>query len=121
MKNSWGQELEIGSVVYRGARLGNGSEYKLGVVCNIKNGKATVEWKYTANSRWINVDGELVVVPYLYEHRASKGTPSIESLIVVDLDFDELSRQASFHKIIDRNMKFNSIQEYKDAFASFSV
>lgn len=119
MKNSWGQEITVGTVVYRGARLGNGSEYKLGVVVSTKNGKATVQWKYRASTRWINVDGELVIVPHLWEHRDSKGTPSLESLIAVDIDMKELERQASFHKSIDRDVRFRSLQEYEEALDSY--
>lgn len=120
MKNSWGQEISNGTLVYRGARLGNGSEYKLGEVVSIKDGKPRIKWLFRANTRWINVDGNLVSVPYVYEvNGGGLGTPSVEGLVVVDFDIEELRRQVSFHNSIDRDVRFRDKNEYEEALDSY--
>lgn len=96
MKNWLGQDIEVGTVVYRGARLRNGSEYKVGVVSSIKDGnKVQVEWKYEHGNLWDLIDtGQkwsngttrydrqfVAHVPYPMN---SKGNPNPESLIVLD-------------------------------------
>ena len=51
MYNWLGQEVKLGSVVGRGARIGNGSEFKIGVVTELfeDEQKVRVEWKYTSD------------------------------------------------------------------------
>ncbi len=46
MRNWLGQDIQVGSVVYRGARSGNTSEYKVGLVTklNEEKKKVTVDW-----------------------------------------------------------------------------
>lgn len=122
MKNSWGQELTVGAVVYRGARDGNSSEYKVGVVQSLKVGKPPrVKWMYEASVRWIRVDGEQVRVPSLWKMTNSSGSPSLESLIVVGLDIEELERQAQFYKSFDADMDFSSMQEFEHALETFTM
>lgn len=117
MKNSWGQDIEVGSLVYRGARQGNSSEYKMGVVESLKPGKPPrVKWLFESYSKWIRVDGQQVSVPYAYKmNRASSGSPSADSLVVVDFDLQELERRYDFIKSIDQNAEFSSMQEFETA------
>jgi len=57
MQNGWGQEIKVGDVVYRGARQGNSSEYKLGVVQSVNPGKnPRVKWIFESSIKWIQVD-----------------------------------------------------------------
>lgn len=121
MKNSWNQEINVGSVVYRGARLGNGSEYKMGVVISIDGEKPRVEWKFKAYGRWINANGQRHHVPHMYECQSSKGFPSLDSLVVVDFDVNELERQARFHKSINHDTDFRSLEDYYDALNNFPM
>lgn len=46
MKNWLGQDIEVGSIVYRGAREGNTSSYKVGRVLEVRpeRAKVTVQW-----------------------------------------------------------------------------
>lgn len=122
MKNSWGQEIEVGSVVYRGARQGNSSEYKVGVVESLKPGKPPrVKWQFESTVQWIRVDGEQVLVPAIWKMRSSAGSPSPDSLVVVDFDLDELDRRAEFHKSVNRDSQFFSMEEYQTALDTFQV
>ncbi|QNN99199.1 hypothetical protein SEA_FAUST_102 [Streptomyces phage Faust] len=120
MFNSWGQRLEEGSVVYRGARQGNSSEYKVGVVESLKPGKnPRIKWRFEATVRWIRIDGEQVLVPCIWSMN-SAGSPSIDGLVVVDFDLDELERRAQFFKSIN-GVAFNSLQEFNVALATFQM
>lgn len=122
MKNSWGQELKVGSVIYRGARKGNSSEYKVGVVESIKNDKPRVKWLFQSYTRWVRIDGELVSIPYAHKFgKGSSGSPSVDGLVVVDFDLDELERKADFFKQFDRDTEFMSMKEFKDALDNHRV
>ncbi len=122
MINSWGQEIKVGSVVYRGARQGNSSEYKVGVVESLKPGKPPrVKWMYESSARWVRVDGKQVLVPSIWAMGNSSGSPSPDSLVVVDFDLDELKRRAEFFKSIDRDTEFFSMEEFSNALTTFHV
>ena len=119
MRNCWGQKIEIGSVVYRGARQGNSSEFKLGTVESIKNRKPRVKWMFESGTRWIRIDGEMATIPYVYKmRRESFGNPSVEGLVVVDMNLEELERQSQFFSTLDRESEFRSWQEYEDVLES---
>lgn len=94
MKNWLGQDIKVGSPVYRGARQGNTSEYKVGIVESIKGNKIRVNWKYTHSSLWELVDRGAVwadgsprkdrdFVAYVPRLIDSKGGPGIDSLILL--------------------------------------
>lgn len=120
MFNSWGQELKVGSVVYRGARHGNSSEYKVGVVESLKPGKPPrINWKFEATGRWIRIGGQQVFVPCIYSIKSS-GSPSVDGLVVIDFDLDELNRRSEFFKSIN-GVEFFSLQEFNIALATFQV
>lgn len=113
IRNSWGQKIEVGTFVYRGARLGNSSDYKAGVVESIKDGKPRVRWLYRSNGRWIKIDGERILVPYVYEvGRASLGVPPLESIVVADFDLERLERLAAIHKEFPKDIEFTDMEDY---------
>lgn len=94
MKNWLGQDILPGSVVYRGARDGNSSSYKVGAVQTIKANKVRVDWKYTYTSLWEHVDRgaknydgstrlDRDFVAYVPWKIHSGGSPGIDSLIAL--------------------------------------
>ncbi|WNN94684.1 hypothetical protein SEA_PHREDRICK_104 [Streptomyces phage Phredrick] len=87
MLNWLGQDVKVGSVVFRGARQGNTSSHKIGVVesINEETRKARVAWKYECGGQWIRPDqGKqyFLEVPYKLSDK-SKGNPDIGPLVVV--------------------------------------
>ena len=89
IKNWMGQEIEEGSYVYRGARDGNSSSYKVGKVLYLtpEKGTARVEWLYYPSSKWVQTgtdrrDGHWIDV-IGKDQNSSKGSPSINSLILI--------------------------------------
>lgn len=87
MLNWLGQDVKVGSVVFRGARQGNSSSHKIGVVesLNEKTRKVRVAWKYELGVQWIRpAQGK----PYYFEapyklSDKSKGSPDVGPLVVV--------------------------------------
>lgn len=74
MRNWLGQDIEVGSWVYRGGRRGSGSEFKAGKVKKMPEGKAPrVDWIFAPMSNGTK----------LYESR-SAGNPTFESLVKLD-------------------------------------
>ena len=99
MKNWIGQDIEVGSIVGRGAREGNTSSFKVGRVVKLMPDKlkVTVEWQYepttiydknNKGSYWDRV--ALGCLPY--SGYVGKGSPSIDSLFL--LSEDDLARAA---------------------------
>lgn len=92
MRNVWGQEIVVGSLVYRGARQGNSSEYKIGVILTMAEGKAPrVKWLFESSLKWLVVGTESVRYPYA-KRVANQGSPAFDSLIRCDMDIEELGR-----------------------------
>lgn len=122
MYNSWGQKIKPNILVYRGARDGNSSEFKAGVVESVKNGKPRVRWMWKASSRRIKIDGEYVWIPYVYEmSRHSSGSPSLDSLIVPDVDLEWVKHAAKVHKNLPSDIEFNTLEEYYMFIQDFAV
>lgn len=87
MLNWLGQDVKVGSVVFRGARQGNSSSHKIGVVesLNEKTRKARVAWKYELGVEWIRpAQGQSYYLerPHKLSERA-KGSPDVGPLVVV--------------------------------------
>ena len=88
MVTNWlGQEIEVGSFVYRGARAGNTSSYKIGVVTKIKEDKVTVKWGAEApysdtNYAWFNNQRIDLDIPALWSVGGS-GTSHKNTLVVL--------------------------------------
>lgn len=96
MRNWLGQDIQVGSVVYRGARAGNTSSFSVGVVSRLDEdkGKVRVDWKYgpsnyiwrkrnpTDRAEWLDVG-----IPGRLQ---GSGSPGIDSVVLIDVDFDLL-------------------------------
>lgn len=56
MLNWLGQDIVAGTVVYRGARQGDSSEFRVGVVSKINEatGKVTVAWKWVGSTATVS-------------------------------------------------------------------
>ena len=87
MLNWLGQDVKAGSVVFRGARQGNSSSHKIGVVeyVNEETRKVRVAWKYECGGDWIRPEQEK---PYFFEapyklSDKSKGTCDVGPLVVL--------------------------------------
>lgn len=85
-----GQEIKVGTPVYRGARDGNSSSFKVGVVKGVYMKEesrgdiyftAKVEWAFEPGVRWDINKYESYV-----RRIASTGNPSIDSLVALDVD-----------------------------------
>lgn len=91
MRNWAGQEIKVGSVVWRGARDGNSSTFKIGVVekLNSTTGRPTVKWMYTHGRYWL-VERHIPKRAWDFLPRvirlSSKGSPDPDSLAVIDMD-----------------------------------
>ena len=71
--NWLGQELTVGSKVYRGARDGNASSFKVGVVTKLA--PFTVNWLF--EPKWYNQPGSAIRVD-------STGRPSEDTVVLID-------------------------------------
>lgn len=61
MKNWLGQDINTGDYVYRGARDGNSSSFKVGRVHSVDNNVVAVVWLYRPRGEWVG--GEYVNLP----------------------------------------------------------
>lgn len=107
MHNWAGQEIKVGSIVWRGARAGNTSDFKIGVVSDVSphGDKVRVQWKFTEGFWWR-------VKKHMPEHLwrplpnvtriKSSGSPSIDSLAVIDIDLDELDAFSDAWEALDK-------------------
>lgn len=99
VENWLGQKIRVGDWVYRGAREGNGSSFKIGKVDRITDGRVRVRWhfipgffgdikKYFPRERW---DGLVEV-----QKVNTVGSPAVESLVILDnVDTDRLENDAN--------------------------
>ena len=83
-------------MVYRGARDGNSSTFKVGVVESVKDRTARVHWKYEPSYAWRKVNGEAQRVNNVVGELDSKGSPSIDSLVVLPADALAYLDQAAY-------------------------
>jgi hypothetical protein len=95
MKNWLGQDIVEGDVVYRGAREGDSSSFRIGIVDLIRDEKRTarVIWHWVGSSTGVwnrNLfqghydDPKRYTVPGPHAYRGSKGTSSIDTLVKMD-------------------------------------
>jgi hypothetical protein len=97
MYNWLGQKIEVGTVVGRGARDGNSSTFKIGVVDQVDEikDKARVQWKYDSTKVANTIKNPIgTYMHFDYEHLGygpteywvggSKGWCTPESLFVLD-------------------------------------
>lgn len=85
MKNWAGQGIRPGIIVWRGARDGNLSSFKLGVVEKVDEGKrsARVWWLFEQSVSWDGPEREVIAKAL---PNNSRGTCTIDSLCVVDVE-----------------------------------
>lgn len=87
MRNWLGQLLVEGAPVYRGARQGNSSEFKVGVIQKLHEdkGKVTVKWLWECGYHWVQ-GSHLPNVPQKagWGENASVGTCAKDSVVVLD-------------------------------------
>jgi hypothetical protein len=82
MKNWLGQRIKVGDVVWRGARDGNTSSFKVGRVIESENDRVRVHWLY--ENLWRRLGTEFFVMPTRID---SKGLlKSADSLVVIHPD-----------------------------------
>lgn len=93
MRNWLGQKIAVGDVVGRGARDGNSSSFKLGVVDAIDDKGVRVHWLYEKCVRWVRDSrldskdlGRAIVVPCRLD---VKGRPDIDSLFRLTWDMKD--------------------------------
>lgn len=81
LKNWAGQEITVGDIVWRGARDGNTSSFKIGqvVALNAEKNTAKVRWFAEPGVKW--VDGKLIDIIVT---KNSTGSPSINTLALID-------------------------------------
>jgi hypothetical protein len=122
MKNVWGHDIQVGSVVYRGAREGSSSSYKIGVIHSLKSGKPPrVHWLFEAAHVWITMGDESYLVSYPDKLKNSFGSPIAESLVLINVDMDELERKSDFFNALEHYPKFRDKQEFEDARDSWEI
>ncbi|AXH49236.1 hypothetical protein HWB76_gp166 [Streptomyces phage Blueeyedbeauty] len=116
MKTVWGQEVSVGTLVYRGARSGSSSEYKVGVVQSFSKGKPRVNWLYEQSGKWFWIGDERVWYAYPSALKNSFGSPAPESIVPIDVDLEELERQSGFFEQLKYDTKFVDQSEFDYAF-----
>lgn len=100
VKNWLGQDIVAGTVVYRGARQGDTSSFRIGVVDIVREEKrnARVEWKWSGttsgvwdarnyDTHWSDPNRYSVSGPHKYI--GGKGTCDIDTLVKMDPDMLE--------------------------------
>lgn len=82
MKNWLGQNIDVGSYVYRGARDGSHSSFKVGLVERLNPGKGTanVRWLVEPASVFTKDRGLCSAIQLMW----STGNPSINTLALID-------------------------------------
>lgn len=117
MKNWLAQEIEVGSKVYRGARDGNSSSFKVGIVSKLNEEKRTarVEWHWGPAMFWLRPDPKDSNTWWRLEFPSkieSVGSPSVDSLAL--LDYDEEALEAAAHKAKYARLHNLTQREYED-------
>lgn len=102
MRNWLGQEIIPGAVVYRGARDGNSSSFKVGVVRTVDEDKRTarVDWKFQPGGWWYRKDaaGNQERLTSGVTAIQGSGSPAIGSLVLVDVNLGILQEKYELAK-----------------------
>lgn len=106
MKNWLGQDIVAGTVVYRAARQGDTSSFRVGVVELVREEKrnARVEWKWSGTTagvwdarkydrHWDDPNRYIVNGPHKYS--GGKGTSDVNTLVKMDTDMLEYLNKRS--------------------------
>lgn len=110
-----GMTMLVGDYVWRGARDGNTSTFKIGQIESIKDGKPRVSWKYTQRGLW----GGRELPPIAPEvggrnwgldlvvRLDSKGSPDTDSLVPIERQYVwEAERRAQAAEAL-RTLNYN--------------
>lgn len=108
LRNWFGQDIQVGDVVFRGARAGNNSDFKIGVVEKLvaKDGHGTrrvkVNWKYSQGYFWnkspdvpnVEAPDRSAVRPNDYS-----GTVGVDTLVKISKD--DLDRAGAIRGLVN--------------------
>lgn len=78
--NWLGDEFKVGDWVYRGARQGNSSEYKVGEVTKVDDKGVQVHWRYAPTYVW---SGDYTDAVRIAHGLDNKGRPDVNSLVLL--------------------------------------
>lgn len=110
-----GMTMLVGDYVWRGARSGNSSEFKIGQIESIKDGKPRVNWKYTQSGLWGGRALPPIAVAIggrhwgldLVRRLDSKGSPDVDSLVRIERAYVwEVERRAQAAEAL-RKLDYN--------------
>jgi hypothetical protein len=107
MRNWLGQEINVGGYVYRGARQGDSSEYKIGIVTKVTEStrKVTVKWFARPSSISLYGDQGKVIKVGVVGYVDSSGTSDIDTMISVPPEVAEFARvSAEIHRAAVNNL-----------------
>lgn len=110
MQNWAGQQIKVGSVVWRGVRDGNSSTFKIGVVekLNSATGRPTVKWMYTQGQYWL-VEKHIPKRAWEFLPKvvrlSYKGAPDVNSLAVIDIDLAFLEEVCDYWATLNEDAK----------------
>ena len=108
MHNWLNQELHVGDLVYRGARNGNSSSFKIGKIVKITPSGIRVNWVLEPGAVWTG--GGMFKVPRTIN---SYGSPDADSLVKIDhmqIEFAKLLKIADEIDSIVRDARTKKIQ-----------
>lgn len=131
MKNWLGQDIREGDVVYRGARQGDTSSFRIGVVDLVREekGSARVEWKWVGSTTGVYNriqytryydDPEAYTVPGPHAYSGGKGTSSIDTLVRMEPEILENlnQRAAAIEAARDNGIREADFEQF---FADFTT
>lgn len=107
MKNWLGQDIREGDVVYRGARQGDTSSFRIGIVDLVREDKGTarIEWKWVGSTTGVYNrikytrfydDPDSYTVPGPHAYSGGKGTSSVDTLVRMEPEMlDYLNKRAA--------------------------
>ncbi|QMP84249.1 hypothetical protein HUN41_00131 [Streptomyces phage Coruscant] len=128
MINWLGQDIVAGTVVYRGARQGDSSDFRVGVVSKVNEatGKVTVAWKWTGSNATVSpmhgLGDHTVTYQAAYRipggHKYSYGPSSVGIEGVIKVDDSILTTLEQRHMLAKAATHFRIP---KEEFAKFEI
>lgn len=115
MINWLGQEIAPGKAVYRGARNGNSSSFKIGRVESVKGEKVRVHWLCEQGTRWHpDRNGRMQRIEAVAHQQDSHGTPSADSLVVIEDSVLEstVKRAKAYSFAVADRVPFEDLEHY---------
>lgn len=134
MKNWLGQDIQKGDVVYRGARDGDSSSFRIGIVDLVREekGSARVEWRWVGSSTGIYDrrqytrhydDPNAYSVPGPYAYSGGKGTSDINTLVKMGPEMLEYlnKRAASIDAARDKGISEDDFEDFSKDFIAGKI